>query len=73
MSTVNYSLQKLDISDVRQVVVSDIVTDTDGTFVRAVRFYGDPVVASTPTLLLEVVTRSPIRTDLVVATPAAGF
>jgi len=73
MSVVTVAEQKLAASDVRKIVVSDIVAEADGTFVRAVSFYGDPIVNNAPTLLLTVTSRSAVRTDLVVGTPASGF
>jgi hypothetical protein len=73
MSAFSVTQQKIDASDIRLIQVGDLVQDTDGTYLRTVRFYGDPYVANAPTLLLEVMTRSANRADLVVATPAAGF
>jgi hypothetical protein len=73
MSAFTVTQQKFEASDVRMVQVTDLVQDEDGTYVRAVRIYGDPFVNNAPTLLLEVLCRSVNRADLVVATPAAGF
>jgi hypothetical protein len=73
MSAFSVTQQKIDASDIRLIQVGDLVQDTDGTYVRAIRFYGDPFYDNSPTLLLEVKTRSVNRSDLVVATPASGF
>lgn len=73
MSAVTVAEQKLAAADVRKIVVSDIVEESEGSFVRAVSFFGDPIVNNAPTLLLTVTSRSENRADLVVGTPASGF
>jgi hypothetical protein len=73
MSAFAVATQKIVATDIRLVQVTDLIQDTDESYVRSVRFFGDPVADGSPTLLLEVQVRSDNRADLVVATPAAGF
>ncbi|WP_316196584.1 hypothetical protein [Bradyrhizobium sp. SZCCHNS3053] len=73
MSSINILQQKLEIADARLITVSDLVQDTDGSWVRAVRIYGDPVANGSPTLFTEIVSRSNNRADLEVQAPGYKF
>ena len=73
MSTVSVAIQKIRMTDVTKIIVSDIVQEQDGYFARAVRFYGNETGVDGLQLLLETVSRSKNRADLIVATPAQGF
>ncbi|SHH05917.1 hypothetical protein [Bradyrhizobium erythrophlei] len=71
MSSISIVHQKLDIEDVRLINVSDIVQDTDGEWIRIVKFYGDPVVNGAPTAFAEIACRSANKDDLTIQAP--GF
>jgi hypothetical protein len=71
MSSISILQQKLEVTDARLITVSDLVQDTDGTWVRTVRFYGDPVVTGAPTAFAEIVSRSENKADLEIQAP--GF
>jgi hypothetical protein len=73
MSTVSVAIQKINMTDVTKIIVSDIIQQQDGTYARAIRFYGNEVGVDGLQLLMETVSRSKNRADLVVATPAQGF
>lgn len=72
MSTLSVTQQKLQVSDVKEITVSDII-DTEGTKLRVVRFFGDPVVNEAPTLILEVAATSDDDEKLKIATPSSEF
>jgi hypothetical protein len=72
MSSLSVSQQKLLATDARLITVSEIV-DEDGTKVRVVRFFADPIVNDAPTLLLEVKATSSSADDLKIATPTFAF
>jgi hypothetical protein len=72
MSTITTVLQRVDITDVRQIVVTEIVDDA-GAKLRLLRIFGDPVVNGAPMLLFEVATRSASADDLKILTPAFDF
>jgi hypothetical protein len=71
MSNISLRYQKVEVSDARLITVSDLVQDTDGSWVRTVRIYGDPIVNGAPTGFIEVVTRSDNKEDLTIQAP--GF
>lgn len=71
MSGLSIQYQKVEIADARLITVSDLVQDTDGSWVRSIRFYGDPVTNGAPTGFIEIVTRSDNKDDLLVQAP--GF
>ncbi|TXM68191.1 hypothetical protein [Methylobacterium sp. WL120] len=72
MSTVTVAVQKINMTEVTKIIVSDIVQDgTD--FVRAIRYYGNETDTNGLVLLLETLSRSVNRSDLVIATPIQGF
>lgn len=52
MSIVTILHQKLDLTDVRDITVSDIVDD-NGQKLRTIRIFGDPIVNNSPTAILE--------------------
>jgi hypothetical protein len=64
---------RLEITDVRDVQVTDIVDDGAGGFVRAVKFLGEPIASAGPALILEVRIRSGMRADLDITTPTLAF
>lgn len=64
---------RLEITDVRDVQLSDIVDDGNGGFLRAVKFFGAPDASAGPTLILEVQIRSGTKTDLRITTPTLKF
>jgi hypothetical protein len=71
MSNITLQYQKMEIGDARLITVSDLVQDTDGSWVRSVRFYGDPIVNGAPTGFIEIVSRSDNKDDLEIQAP--GF
>jgi hypothetical protein len=73
MSTVSVAIQKINMTDVTKIIVSDIIQEQDGGYARAVRFYGNEVGVDGLQLLMETVSRSKNRADLIIATPVQGF
>lgn len=74
MSLATTAAQKIDITGVVSIVVTDIVQAADGSFVRAIRFMGDPDEGQyDPSLVLEVKARAATKAPITIATPAAGF
>ena len=71
-STFEILSQHLRPGNVCSMVVTEIIP-TDGGFTRAVRFFGEPIVNSTPRLLLDVTLTSADRASLEVSTPILQF
>lgn len=69
MSAITNTVQQIAATDIREIVVTPLTTQTDGTFIRAVRFYGDPFIDGAPSLLLTVTCTSSNHDDLVVQVP----
>lgn len=65
--------QKLAISGVRDIEVTDIVEDGSGGWTRAVRFYGTSATAANQVLTLEVILQSATKAELAVTTPEIDF
>ena len=65
--------QKLEIHDVRDVVVTSIVDDGENGFVRSVRFFGEPSSKNGSSLVLELLIRSGSKSDLKITTPEIDF
>ena len=73
MSSISILHQKLNLEDARLITVSDVVLDTDGKYIRTVRFYGDPVTNGAPTAFAEIVCRSANHADLEIQAPGYKF
>lgn len=74
MSAVNIQVQKLTVTDTRDITITDIIEDGIGGYVRSIRFLGEPLDASgNPTLMLEVQVRSANRTDILVDAPGTSY
>ena len=71
-STLAVLSQHLSLTDVRAIVVTEIVATEDG-FTRAVRFFGEPVVDGAQRLLLDVTLTSSDKASLEVSTPVLQF
>ena len=71
-SSLEFLSQHLSITNVRSIVVTEIVATEDG-FTRAVRFFGEPVVNGAQRLLLDVTLTSTDRAGLEVSTPVLQF
>jgi hypothetical protein len=71
-SSLDVLQQSLGISNVRSIVVSEIVPVEVG-FLRAIRFFGEPLVSGAPRLVLEVTLTAAERDRLEVATPVLQF
>jgi hypothetical protein len=65
--------QKIALDQVRDVQVSDAVSDGKGGYVRRVTFYGEPVTESAPALIFEVLLSSDTKSDLGITTPELSF
>lgn len=76
ISMLSIVAQTLDISNVEQLVLTDVVDDgtATGTFVRAIRMMGppDPATNVMP-LVMEIRIRSTTKLKLEVQTPAFTF
>ena len=71
-STFEILSQHLSLGQIRSIIVTEIIP-TDGGFTRAVRFFGEPIVNSTPRLLLDVTLTAADRASLEVSTPVLQF
>lgn len=69
MSTVTNTVQQLTVTDTRSIIVTPLIKQDDGTFIRQVRVYGDPFVDGAPTLLLTLNCVSANHDDLLVTVP----
>lgn len=65
--------EKLSVTGVKDIQVTDIVDDGAGGWVRAVRFFGTPDTGTNPLLVLEVLLQSSTKTDLAITTPEIDF
>lgn len=65
--------QKLSISAVKDIEVTEIVDDGAGGWIRSVRFYGSPVTGTDKALILEVLLQSAGKSDLAITTPEIDF
>jgi hypothetical protein len=73
MSTISILHQKFNLEDARLITVSDVVLDTDGKYLRTVRFYGDPIANGAPTAFAEIQCRSANQADLEIQAPGYKF
>ncbi len=65
--------QKPELSDVRDVQVTEAVDDGTSGLVRAFRFYGEPSVEISQSLILEVQIKSDTITNLNITAPELDF
>lgn len=65
--------QRIDMDQVRDVQVTDIVSDGATGFVRSIKLYGEPVENETPSLILEIRVASETSDDLKLNTPQLSF
>ena len=65
--------QKIALNNVRDVQVSDPVSDGEGGYIRSVKFFGEPVTESAPALVFEVLLSSDTKSDLDITTPELSF
>lgn len=70
MTDISLIHQKLQITDVKLITVSDIVDDA-GEQLRVIKFYGDPVVSGAPTAFVEIACRGAVKENLEIQAP--GF
>lgn len=73
-STVNNFAQLLTITDVSDVVITDIVDDGSGSgnWVRSIRVFGSPY-ASGDTPIVEIKIKSTTKSNLDITTPSLNF
>lgn len=71
-SSLEFLSQHLSLTNVRSIVVTEIVASEEG-FTRAVRFFGGPVVNGAQRLLLDVTLTSTDKASLEVSTPVLQF
>jgi hypothetical protein len=72
MSELTLVHQKLKVTDVKLITVSEIVAD-NGEQVRIVKFYGDPIVSGAPTPFAEIECRSSLKANLEIQAPGFKF
>lgn len=72
-SAINTITTRLEITEVRDVQVSDVVEDGAGGFVRALKVFGEPAASAGPAPILEVQIRSDTEADLDITTPVLSF
>jgi hypothetical protein len=73
MSAITTLSQKVNVEDARLITVSDLVQDTDGKWLRTIRFYGDPINNGAPTVMFEVQSRTANKDDLTIQAPGFKF
>lgn len=71
-SSLDVIQQALSISNVRSIVVSEIIPVEAGCL-RAIRFFGEPLASGAPRLVLEVTLTATERDRLEVSTPVLQF
>ena len=71
-SSLAFLSQHLSLTNVRSIVVTEIVVTEEG-FTRAGRFFGEPVVNGAQRLLLDVTLTSTDKASLEVSTPVLQF
>jgi hypothetical protein len=72
-SIISQVSQKLSITGVKDIEVTDIVDDGAGGWVRSVRFYGSPAIGTNKVLVLEVLLQSAVKSELAITTPEIDF
>ena len=65
--------QRVLLTSIKDVDVTDIVDDGAGGFVRSLRFFGQGSVDTQTPLVFEVVIQSEDRADLKITTPEIDF
>lgn len=65
--------QRLMLASITDVVVTDIVDDGAGGFLRAIKLFGQGLVDTQKPLVLEVVIQSEDRANLKLTTPEIDF
>lgn len=65
--------QKLEISAIRDIQVSETVADGAGGYVRSIKFMGEPEASAGLALVLEVTIQSQDKDDLDITTPELSF
>ena len=72
-SVVTTLYQRVLLTSIKDVEVTDIVDDGAGGFIRSLRFFGQGAVDAQTPLVFEVVIQSEDRTDLKITTPEIDF
>ncbi len=72
-SEINPISQKVEITQVRDVEVTETVDDGEGGFLRSIKIKGEPVASSGPGQVLEIQLRSDTKSDLDITTPELSF
>jgi len=65
--------QRLMLTSITDVEVTDIVDDGAGGFVRAIKVFGQGVIDTQKPLVLEIVIQSDDRTKIKITTPEIDF
>ena len=65
--------QRVMLTSIKDVEVTDIVDDGAGGFVRSIRFFGEGAVEAQTPLVFEVVIQSGSKPDLKITTPEIDF
>ena len=72
-SVVSTVYQRVLLTSIQDVEVTDIVDDGAGGFIRSLRFFGQGAVDAQTPLVFEVVIQSEDRADLKITTPEIDF
>ena len=72
-SDINAISSKLEITQVRDIQVTETVDDGLGGYIRSLKIFGEPAGSSEGALILEVLLQSETETDLDIATPILTF
>ncbi|OYW52249.1 MAG: hypothetical protein B7Y80_09330 [Hyphomicrobium sp. 32-62-53] len=72
-SVVSTVYQRVLLTSIKDVEVTDIVDDGAGGFIRSLRFFGQGAVDAQTPLVFEVLIQSENRTDLKITTPEIDF
>ena len=69
--------ERIEVNDVKDIIVTEITDDGDGGWTRAIRFMGDSGLeeeGANPTMVLEIIVRAPAdKEDIEVTTPELNF
>jgi hypothetical protein len=71
-SEVNLVGQTIEITDVEDIVITDIVEHLDGGYVRSIRFFGLPNGAAGPAVI-EIIVRGTTEAKISVSSPERDF
>ena len=73
MSTITDTHRRIEVSEVRDILITSIVQNEAGDYVRSIRILGTPTANSQHTEIVELVLKSESRADLEIDAPSQIF